>query len=407
MVETKPLKNTKVFEPIQVGLHKLSNRIVHAPTTRLRAAANHAPSDLTYKYCDDRTRFAGSLMITEGTMVSPRTGIFNGFPGIFSKESVEAWKKVSDRIHANGSFVSMQLWPAGRTAQPGAMKEAGYPLIAPSAIYVSEESKKTAETAGNPIHELTTQEIEDLVQNDFVQAARNAIAAGMDYVELHGAHGCLVDTFFQASTNKRLDKYGGSIENRSRFALEIIDRLIDEIGAEKVAVRISPWAKFQGMSAEDSGVNPVAQFGHFLSELENRARAGKRIAYVSVVEPRINGIMEIAPGDNYGDNSFVRSVWKGIVIKAGNYTYDAPEFKTLLQDVDDGKTLVAFGRYFTSNPDLVQRLHDGLDLAPYQRDLFYTTNNWGYNTFNKWGETVTFDESEEAKRFPGPIEVKE
>ncbi|KAI5296970.1 ER membrane protein DP1/Yop1, partial [Ascosphaera pollenicola] len=179
----------------------------------------------------------------------------------------------------------MQLWPLGRVADPVATKKAGYPLIAPTALYESEESRKAAEAAGNPVHELTTLEVEDLV-DDFVNAAKNAVAAGVDYVEVHGAHGYLVDTFFQVSANSRTDKYGGSIENRSRFALEIIDRLIEEIGADRVAIRISPWVKFQGILAEEGEVNPVAQFGHFLSELENRARAGKRIAYVSIVEPR-------------------------------------------------------------------------------------------------------------------------
>ncbi|EEQ40235.1 NADH:flavin oxidoreductase / NADH oxidase family protein [Clavispora lusitaniae] len=405
MVAVKPLKDTEIFKPTKVGNHELSNKIVYAPTTRMRAIADHTPSDLAYKYYDDRTKYPGSLVITEATLMSPKTGLYDRVPGIYTDEHVAGWKKITDKIHANGSKVSMQLWPLGRVADPVATKKAGYPLVAPSLIYPSEEAKKAAEEAGNPIHVLTTEEVEDLV-NDFVHAAKKAVAAGVDYVEVHGAHGYLVDTFFQVSTNKRTDKYGGSIENRARFALEILDRLIEEIGAERVAIRISPWAKFQGILAEEGEVNPVAQFGYFLSELENRARAGKRIAYVSIVEPRVSGVIDVAGEDIQGDNSFVRSVWKGIVIKAGNYTYDAPEFKTLLQDVSDGKTLVAFARYFTSNPDLVQRLHDGADLTPYKRELFYAPSNWGYNTFTNAGETKTFSEEEESKRLPAPIDTK-
>lgn len=405
MVAVKALKNTDVFKPIKVGKHELSNRIVYAPTTRKRALPDHTPSDLQYKYYDDRTKFPGSLVITEATILSPKTGLYENVPGIYTESHVAAWKKITDKIHANKSRVSMQLWPLGRVADPVATKKAGYPLIAPTALYESEESRKAAEAAGNPVHELTTLEVEDLV-DDFVNAAKNAVAAGVDYVEVHGAHGYLVDTFFQVSANSRTDKYGGSIENRSRFALEIIDRLIEEIGADRVAIRISPWVKFQGILAEEGEVNPVAQFGHFLSELENRARAGKRIAYVSIVEPRFgNGGDVPAPEDMYGDNSFAKSVWKGIVIKAGNYTYDAPQFNALVEDVSDGKTLVAFARYFTSNPDLVQRLHDGTDLTPYNRALFYNNSNWGYNTFNSAGEATVFDEEKEQKRLPAPIDV--
>lgn len=403
MVAIRALKDTKVFEPIQVGNLKLSNRIAFAPTTRIRGLETNVPSDLAVTYYDDRTKYAGSLVITEATIASPKFGVYERVPGIYNDDQVKAWKVITDRIHANGSYVAVQLWALGRVAHPGATKKLGYPLIAPSALYYSEESKKAAQEAGNPIHELTTEEVENLIKDDYVNAAKKAVAAGFDIVEIHGAHGYLVDQFFNASSNKRTDKYGGSIENRARFALEIIDELSKVVGAEKLAIRLSPWAKFQGILAEGEEVLPVAQLGYFLSELTKRADKGQKLAYVSIVEPRVSGITNVDKSEQFGDNSFVRSVYKGTLIRAGNYTYDAPNFETALADVHDGNTLVAFARFFTSNPDLVQRLHDGTDLVSYDRNTFYNVDNWGYNTYAAHGEKKLFDEEAERKRLPLPI----
>lgn len=402
MVAVRALKDTQVFTPTTVGAHTFSNKIVYAPTTRRRALENNVPSDLAAQYYDDRSKFPGSLVITEATIASPRFGMYERVPGIYNDEQVQAWKKITDKVHANGSFASIQLWNLGRVADPKYTKATGYPLVAPSAVYHSDEAKRAAEEAGNPLRELTTQEVEEFVQ-DFIKAGKNSVAAGFDYVEVHGAHGYLVDQFFNPSTNQRTDKYGGSIENRARFALEVIDGLIAAIGADKVAIRLSPWAKFQNVKAENEDVSPVAQLGYFLGELQKRAKEGKELAYVSIVEPRVSGIVNVDVSEQFGDNSFVRSIWKGVVIKAGNYTYDAPEFKTALEDISDGKTLVAFSRFFTSNPDLVQRLHDGVDLVAYNRDTFYNSDNWGYNTFNASGSNIVFDEAVERQRIPLPI----
>lgn len=403
MVAIKALKDTQVFEPVKVGANKLSNKIVFAPTTRFRGLESNTASDLAVQYYDDRTKYPGSLVITEATIASPKFGVYERVPGIYNEEQTKAWKEIVDKVHANGSFISIQLWALGRVASPAATKKAGHPLIAPSAIYWNEESKKEAEDAGNPLQALTTEEIEDFVKKDYVNAAKNAVAAGFDYIEIHGAHGYLVDQFFNASSNQRTDKYGGSIENRARFGLEVIDELIPIVGAEKLAIRLSPWAKFQGVKAEKEEVSPIAQIGYFLSELQKRAEAGKELAYVSIVEPRVSGIVDVKSSEQFGDNSFVRSVWKGVVVKAGNYTYDAPEFTTALEDIKDGKTLIAFARFFTSNPDLVQRLHDGNDLTEYDRTTFYAPSNWGYNTFNPAGVNTVFNEEAERKRLPLPI----
>lgn len=403
MVAIRALKDTELFTPIQVGNAKLSNRIAFAPTTRIRGLETNVPSDLAVTYYDDRTKYAGSLVITEATIVSPKLGVYEKIPGIYNEEQVKAWKVITDKVHANGSYIAIQFWGLGRVANAAATKKLGYPLVAPSAIHYSEAAKEESEKAGNPLHELTTEEVEKIVKEDYVNAAKNAVAAGFDIIEIHGAHGYLVDQFFNASSNQRTDKYGGSIENRARFALEIIDELTAVVGADKLAIRLSPWAKFQAMRAEEEEVLPVAQLGYFLSELTKRAKKGKELAYVSIVEPRVSGITDVKASEQFGDNSFVRSVYKGVLIRAGNYTYDAPHFETALKDASDGNTLVAFSRFFTSNPDLVQRLHDGTDLESYDRDTFYTPGNWGYNTYGAYGEKKVFDEEAERNRMPLPI----
>lgn len=402
MVAVRPLKDTLAFAPLKVGSHELSNRIVFAPTTRYRGLENHVPSDLALKYYDDRSKFPGSLLITEATIASPRFGVYNRVPGIYTEEQTNAWKSIVDAVHANGSFISVQLWALGRVADPVATKKEGYPMISASALYESEASKKAAEESGNPVHALTTEEIDE-IKLDYVRAIKNAAAAGFDYIELHGAHGYLIDQFFNPSSNQRTDKYGGSIENRARFALEIIDEAIPLVGADRLAIRISPWATFQGMKAQNEEVSPVAQLGYFLSELQRRANQGNELAYVSVVEPRVSGSMDLAPAEQVGDNAFVRTVWKGVLVKAGNYTYDAPTFDSALKDLEDGKTLIAFSRFYTSNPDLVLRLHDGSELRAYDRTTFYNNDNWGYNTFGAAGQTHVFDEATERQRMPLPI----
>lgn len=402
-VTSKPLKDTKIFKPIKVGKVELSNKIVYAPTTRKRALDNHVPSNLQYQYYDERTRFAGSLVISEGTFPTPKTGSDTNVPGIYNEEQVKAWKKINDKIHANGSYSSIQLWGLGRTADPVQTKKEGQKLNAPSAIFYDEESEKACKAAGQELHALTTEEVKDIIYNDYTVAAKNAVAAGFDFVELHGAHGYFIDQFFEPCSNKRTDEYGGSIENRCRFALELIDHLSTVIGADRLAIRISPWATFMGMKSQNDETSPFATYGYFADQLQKRKDKGQEIAYLSVVEPRVSGIINIAEDEQYGDNGFLKIIWKGVIMKAGNYTYDAPEFKTAIQDVDDDRTLVGFSRYITSNPDFWQKLHDGKELTPYDRDTFYYDSNWGYNTFAFDGEDRKVDEKKEKANYPQPI----
>lgn len=389
------LESSIIFQPLQVGDVKLSNRIFFAPSTRFRALADGTSSDLNLEYYDQRSKYPGSLVITEGTSISEKYGLHafeKETPGIYTQKHIKAWKKITDQIHANGSYVSVQLFAAGRVSRALGSKAIGNPIFAPSPIFASEQAELAAKNAGVEIHELTTDEIKE-VQQHFVQAAKNAVAAGFDFVEIHGANGYLVDQFNMPSSNKRSDQYGGSIENRSRFVLELVDTLSEEVGANKVGLRLSPWNRFQGMLAEDDEVSPVAQFGYLLDQLQKRATKGREIAYISLVEARYSGT-------TYGDNDFVSSVWKGVQLRAGGYGDDAPEFTKALKDAEKGNTAIGFSRHYISNPDLVSRIQNHQALTKYDRETFYTLGNWGYNTYVTYGSTKTFSEENEKQRLP-------
>lgn len=399
------LKDTVVFKNVKVGDLPLNHKIVYVPTTRMRALPDHSPSDLHVKYYDDRSKYPGSLLITEATFLSAQAGGYPTAPGIWTDAHVKGWKAVTDAVHANKSYLGCQLWHLGRTAYPSVLKAEGQDFVSASDIYFDEASKKQAQEAGLPLRALTEEEIRKLIYEEYTNAARQAMKAGFDFVELHAAHGYLLDQFLQPCSNKRTDKYGGSIENRARIVLEIVDHLTKEIGASKIAIRISPWATFQGMKSHQDEVHPYTTFSYLVHELQKRADAGNELAYISVVEPRVSGIVDVAPEDQAGDNEFIKKIWKGIILRSGNYTYDAPHFLSVLNDLADGRTLVGFARYFTSNPDLVKRLHDGISLEPYRRETFYQTYNWEYNTFNAAGEDTKYDKETEIKRIGKSVDT--
>ena len=366
---------------------------------------DHTPSNLAYKYYDERSKFPGTLIISEGTFPSAQAGLYEGVPGIWTERQTKTWKHIIDKIHENKSFASIQLWNLGRTGDPALLKKAGKPFLAPSAIYFDEESKKAAEKAGNPIRAMTEEEIKDMIYEQYTIAAKNALEAGFDYIELHSAHGYLLHEFLEESSNKRTDKYGGSIENRARFVLELVDHMISIVGADRLGIRISPWATFQGMKSIHGEVHPLTTYSYLVNELEKRAQAGNRLAYISLVEPRVDGINSVEKKDQAGNNDFVKDLWKGTILKAGNYTYDAPKFGQLLDDVSDGRTLVGFSRYFISNPDLISRLQKGHQLAPYERETFYGRTDFGYNDYPKHGEKR--EDAEVAKsRVPEELVVQ-
>ncbi|KAL6454008.1 EBP1 Probable NADPH dehydrogenase [Candida maltosa Xu316] len=350
-VEISPLGNTKVFEPIKVGANTLNQRIAYVPTTRFRATKDHIPSDLQLEYYKARAQAPGTLLITEATYTSPQGGIDLHVPGIYNSRQAKAWKQITDAIHEQKSFAAVQLWYLGRVANAKDLKDEGLPLVGPS---------------------------------EYPNAAKKALEAGFDYLEVHSAHGYLIDQFLNPASNKRTDEYGGSIENRARLLFRVLDKLIELVGADKVAVRFSPWATFQGVEPEGEKLHT-----YILQELTKRAQDGKELAYISYVEPRVSGIVDVAQGEEPGTNDFVLKAWKGRLIRAGNYTYDAPKFETIVRDVQDDRTIIGFSRFFTSNPDLVEKLKDGTPLNYYNRDEFYKYYNYGYNTYDDSAKEVT------------------
>ncbi|KAH7240338.1 uncharacterized protein BKA55DRAFT_650449 [Fusarium redolens] len=370
---------SRLWQPLKLGNTTLSHRIALAPLTRLRNDDDHLPLDLMIKYYADRASTPGTLVISEATGISKAAEAAPNAPGISSPEQIEGWRKIYDAVHAKGSFMFQQLWDLGRAGDPDYLKKRGYKYSSSSSLQM--EGKNVAPEA------LTEEEIWQKIR-EFRQAARNVVDAGGDGVEIHGAHGYLIDQFISESINNRTDKWGGSVENRARFLLEVIKATVEEIGAERTALRLSPFATFQSAYT----ANPWDQFGYIFSELK---KAGYKLAYVSLVEPRGNpAILDATPKDLASDKvspfgnkkqslEYFLDMWdnQSPVIVGGGYipdnVYDAVDGSYKKWDV-----VVAFGRWFISNPDLVFRLKYGVALTPYQRDTFYAAkSNKGYNDY--------------------------
>ncbi|KAG7808645.1 hypothetical protein KL921_003727 [Ogataea angusta] len=385
MSEIKSLAESNLFKPIKVGNVELQNRLAYPPTTRQRATADFVPTDSMLKYYEQRAENNGGLLVAEATYPDYSFGLYPNTPMIKTPQQVEAWRQIIEAVHSKGSFFSVQLWHLGRTASALFNKSKGLPLVGPSALYIDEASEKAAKEAGNELRELTIPEIEGIVK-EFAAAAKRAVhEAKADFIELHAAHGYLLDQFNQPNVNRRTDKYGGSIENRARLILEVVDACVEAVGAEHVAIRLSPYAAVQGVEGVDAEIHPISYIGYVLSELEKRGKQGKRLAYVSVVEPRVNGIFD-SKDEREFNTSWIGEIWKGVLLRSGAYLNQNSKF--IEQDVNaNDRTLIGVSRYYTSNPDLADRLKKGLSLTPYDRSKFYKSlSNDGYLTFTKYGE---------------------
>ncbi|KAK6464448.1 NAPDH dehydrogenase [Scheffersomyces coipomensis] len=382
------LKSTNLFKPLQIGNISLKHRVTHLPTTRFRATAEHVPTDLQLKYYTDRSIAPGTLLITEATFVSEKLGLYRNVPGIWNEEQTKAWKTIVDSVHEANSFISIQLWSLGRTGDPKFLKERGLDFIAPSAIYFDEASQKAAEEAGNPIRALTEDEIHDIIYNQFPNAVKNSIKAGFDIVELHSANGYLLEQFLQPTSNQRTDKYGGSIENRTRIVLEIVDNLINNEGIDpkQLAIRLSPFNTYQGSLAEKEPTHPIATYGYLVSELQQRALKGQELAYLSVVQ-------------NAGSNvDFINQIWTGKIVKCGFYSTQ-DDYTNVIKDVEaDDRTAIGFGKKFIANPDLVERLSNDQELNAFDASTFYGYTNYGYNTYPTLNEIGKLEIDEEAEK---------
>lgn len=344
---------TKLFEPLKLGTVQLQHRVVMAPLTRRRADKDHIQLPMAKDYYTQRTS-PGGLIIAEAILISPEHGGFSHAPGLYTEAQIARWKEITDAVHAKGGHIYAQLVSVGRAADPSVLKEEGdFPVLSSSETPLDE--------ASGPIpHAMTEEEIKRAVRT-FAQAAKNAMQAGFDGIELHGANGYLIDQFTQDTCNRRTDSYGGSIGNRSRFALEVSEACVNAVGAEHVGFRISPFSTFQKMKMED----PVAQFSHLVRGLKQQ-----RLAYLHIIESRVINSVDCEKTE--GIEPFLE-IWDNIspVLVAGGFSPQSAKH-AVDEEYKRYDTAVVFGRHFIANPDLPERILKGVELNKYDRSTFYT-----------------------------------
>ncbi|KAH7140231.1 NADH:flavin oxidoreductase NADH oxidase family protein [Dactylonectria estremocensis] len=365
-----PQSDSKLFKPLKVGNFTLQHRIAMPPLTRNRNNNDHTPLPLMEKYYTDRASTPGTLIIAEATSISHSEEGQRNVPGFVSEEQIAAWSKIIDGVHAKGSFFFQQLWALGRASTPDYIAERGFPYKSSSAVPLP-GSDATPRA-------MTEEEILQIIE-DYVVTSKKVIAAGGDGVEIHSAHGYLLDQFLSDSVNKRTDKWGGSIENRSRLTLEVVKAVVAAIGAEKVAIRFSPYAGFQGAEKTDI----VELYTYIIDELK---KMNVKFAYLSLVEATgdpaaiVLGTEQINKGKTL---DFILEAWDNLspVLVAGGYKPDTAKW-AVDEHYKKWDVLVAFGRYFVSNPDLVFRVKNGIELNQYNRSTFYLTmQEEGYNDY--------------------------
>lgn len=366
-----------LFSPLKLGRYELAHRVMMAPLTRMRAARpSLAPRPLNADYYAQRAT-PGGLIVAEASPVAA-TGHGNpGVPGIHTEAQVEGWRKVVDAVHAKGGIIFLQLWHVGRVSHSSFQPGGALP-VAPSAVAISSEFKAmTADgkvTAYETPRALETDEVVGIVAA-FKQAAQNALAAGFDGVEIHGANGYLLEQFLQSRSNLRTDRYGGSIENRARLLLEVTQAAIEVWGANRVGVRLSPY----GIANDSGESDPMPLYTHVVNAFNPLG-----LAYLHFIEPRSSGAGRAEVNWQNVPSAMVlfRPIWKGVLIAAGGFSGEAAEAAIAHGHAD----AVAFGRIFISNPDLPRRLRHGFPLTPYNRATFYGGEEAGYTDYPVYDE---------------------
>lgn len=340
----------KLNSSIRIGQLDLNHRIVMAPMTRYRADTQHVPLDMMRDYYAQRASVPGTLLITEGTFISRRAGGSEHVPGIWNDAQIAQWKTITDAVHEKGSFIYCQLWALGRAAKEQVLAKSGHEVVSSSAVPID-----VTRPTPRPLRE---DEIYEWIE-DYARAAANAIAAGFDGVEIHGANGYLCDQFLQDTCNKRNDRWGGCIENRSRFGVAVAKAVSSAIGPDRTGYRISPWSRFQGMRMDDV----EAQFSHFAKQLDQLS-----LAYLHVVEPRISSSITVEAADE--DDTFLFDAFQsGVIMLAGGFTTESAD--DVLANRPSERVAIAFGRQFLANPDLPFRIEKGLQFNEYDRATFY------------------------------------
>ncbi|MEL6537765.1 MAG: alkene reductase [Bacteroidota bacterium] len=353
----------KLFESTTLGSLTLQNRMVMAPMTRSRASADHVPTDIMATYYGQRS--GAGLIITEGTSPAANGTGYARIPGLYNEEQVKAWKPVTEAAHAGGAKIFAQLMHTGRVSHPSNMEE-GSVVIAPSAIAV--QGNMHTDQEGELPHPTPRAMIADDIaqtRQAYVQAAKNAVAAGFDGVELHAANGYLLEQFIYPGSNQRTDEYGGTIENRIRFVLEVAEAVANEIGKEKVGIRLSPYGAFNDILPYDELPETYSLLATELGKLG--------LVYIHMVDHHPMGAPEVPQEIK----DVVRNNFGGTIILSGGYDGDRAE-----ADLQANKgELVAFGRPFLTNPDLPERIKQEAELNAPDFSTFYSPGEKGYTDY--------------------------
>ena len=348
-----------LLSPLSMGALSVNNRFVMAPLTRNRAGDGMVPTEMMVEYY--RQRASAGLIITEATLVSNDGEGYPNIPGIYNQAQVDAWKKVTDAVHQEGGKIVMQIWHCGRVGHSSMQPDGRVPM-APSAIkpageVMTYDGMKPYETP----RAMTLDEIEQMKVN-FRQAAHNALSAGFDGVEVHGANGYLLDQFLRDGSNQRNDLYGGSLENRARLLLEVVDDVCRIWGADRVGVRLSPLQPFNDVYDSD----PEATFTYVVDQLDTLG-----LAYLHITEM---GRDNPGAGGPYFEISKLRPHWHGVYMTNYDYSLDQANQLIAAGDAD----LVSFGRLFIANPDLPVRFDKNAELNEPDPDSFYGGDERGY-----------------------------
>ncbi len=364
------MSNSKLFSPLTLGDLQLNNRVLMPPLTRCRSAQpGNIPTDLMATYYAQRA--SAGLIITEATQISQQGQGYSFTPGIHSAEQVKGWKKVTSAVHAQGGKIFVQLWHVGRMSHPSFHN--GALPVAPSAVpfqgqvWVYNESTHSGEKLDCPTpRALNREEIQHIIE-DYRTAAANAIAAGFDGVEIHGANGYLIDQFLRTTSNQRTDEYGGSQENRLRFLKEVVNAVVDEIGESRVGIRLAPFITARGMNCPEI-LDTIQQAAQFLQQ--------KNLTYIHLAEADWDDAPQI-------DEEFrqeLRQNFTGKILVTGKYTKARAE--TILEQ--GYADMVGFGRPFISNPDLPLRLANNWPLAELNPSTLFGGNQIGYTDYPEY-----------------------
>lgn len=357
------IEQSLLFSPLRVGALELPSRVVMAPMTRARSGPHGVPTSLSTTYYAQRA--SAGLIVAEATQISAEGQGYMRTPGIHTASQISAWWQITDTVHAAGGRILLQLWHVGRASHPE-NREPGTRSVGPSAI--APEVKIFTASGMHPApvpHALTQEEIAAIVR-EYAQAARNAIEAGFDGVEIHAGNGYLIDQFLHGNSNRRTDRYGGSAEARSRLLWEVCEAVMAAAGPGRTGVRLSPFGVFNGVSDDD----PAALFATAIAGLD---RLGP--AYLHVINPEVSGDRE-AKGDACDVDAprFSRQHFSGKLMVAGGYDATTAE-EALRSGMAD---LIGFGRPYIANPDLVARMRRNLPWAKPDRATFYTEGPRGY-----------------------------